>query len=115
MTGSTNDALFSQIAAEFAALAESEQAAFLAAWASRPEKGSGPGDTSEGGGGPGDYSTWADIAAMLGPITWSWRGWLPDGLLTIVAAEPGVGKSALCLRIAQTLSLIHISEPTRPY
>lgn len=103
MTGSTNDALFSQIAAEFAALAESEQAAFLAAWASRPEKGSGPGDTSEGGGGPGDYSTWADIAAMLGPITWSWRGWLPDGLLTIVAAEPGVGKSALCLRIAQTL------------
>lgn len=51
----------------------------------------------------GQYSTWDDIAATLGPITWSWPGWLPNGLLTVVAAEPGVGKSALCLRIAQTL------------
>lgn len=45
-------------------------------------------------------STWADIEKVLGPITWSWENWLPDGMLTIVASKPGIGKSSLCLRIA---------------
>ena len=47
-------------------------------------------------------ATWADIRGVLGPITWAWDGWLPDGMLTIVASEPGKGKSALCLRIAES-------------
>jgi len=49
-----------------------------------------------------EAASWADIAALLGPITWSWEPWLPDGMLTILASEPGTGKSALCLRIAET-------------
>jgi|AntAceMinimDraft_16_1070373.scaffolds.fasta_scaffold04027_3 replicative DNA helicase len=47
-------------------------------------------------------STWEDIDKTLGPVTWSWKGWLPDGMLTILAGEPGSGKSALALWIAAT-------------
>ncbi len=89
---SINDALWQQ-------LTEAEQADLLAQYAQRT------GGNGNGAGQPaaGQYSTWADIAATLGPITWSWPGWLPDGMLTIIAAEPGIGKSALCLRIAATM------------
>jgi len=44
--------------------------------------------------------TWDDMAALIGPIVWDWVGWLVKGMLTIVASESGVGKSALMLRIA---------------
>lgn len=49
-----------------------------------------------------DYpgSTWADLDHVQDPIQWDWFGWLPLGFLTILASKPGVGKSALCLRIA---------------
>lgn len=96
-----NDDVFQQVVNDWHTLADSEKAAFLAAWATRP---SSNGNGSAGATGtPAKYSTWGDIDAMLGPITWVWPGWLPAGMLTIIAAEPGVGKSALCLRIAQTL------------
>lgn len=52
---------------------------------------------------PARYSTWADTAALLGPITWSWPRWLPNGMLTILASEPGDGKSALALRVVATM------------
>jgi putative DNA primase/helicase len=45
-------------------------------------------------------STWADLEAILGPVCWSWPGWLPIGMLTILAGESGSGKSALALRLA---------------
>jgi len=77
-------------------LPEAVKADLLSRHAARPSSNGATGA-------PVSYSTWGDIAAMLGPITWSWPGWLPAGMLTIIAAEPGVGKSALCLRIAQTL------------
>ena len=35
--------------------------------------------------------------------------------LPVVKAESGYSRSTIYLRIAQGLSLIHISEPTRPY
>ena len=44
-------------------------------------------------------ATWADLGQTLGPITWAWQGWLPNGFLTIIAGENGVGKSALALRL----------------
>ena len=49
-------------------------------------------------------STWSDLGEILGPLTWSWKGWLPDGMLTILAGEPGSGKSALALRLAATFT-----------
>lgn len=45
-------------------------------------------------------TTWADMAGVIGPVEWSWPGWLPKGMLTILAGESGAGKSALALRLA---------------
>ena len=45
-------------------------------------------------------TTWADMEKIIGPITWAWEKWLPEGVLTILAGEPGAGKSALALRLA---------------
>jgi putative DNA primase/helicase len=95
---STNDALWAR-------LTEAQQAAALAAVATGSPSANGNGEqhaTAVATGAP-QFSTWGDVAAVLGPITWTWPGWLPDGMLSIVAAEPGIGKSALCLRLAATL------------
>ncbi|HNT53845.1 MAG TPA: AAA family ATPase [Anaerolineaceae bacterium] len=35
----------------------------------------------------------ADIAADLQPIEWVWKGWIPRGLITILGASQGSGKS----------------------
>ncbi|MCE5209882.1 MAG: AAA family ATPase [Chloroflexi bacterium] len=45
-------------------------------------------------------TTWADIENQIGPITFDWKPWLPAGLLSIVASDAGIGKSALALRLA---------------
>ena len=49
-----------------------------------------------------DYEgvSWERLKKAVGPIDWDWPGWLPNGFLTLLAAEPGMGKSLLCLRIA---------------
>ncbi len=52
------------------------------------------------GNGHNNGTTWADIKTTIAPITWAWRPWLPNGLLTIIAGESGAGKSALALRVA---------------
>jgi hypothetical protein len=44
-------------------------------------------------------STWADLDGEIGPIGWSWAGWLPNGFLTMIVAEQEAGKSILSLRI----------------
>ncbi len=49
------------------------------------------------------YLTFLDLKKLLKPIGWTWKGWLPTGLLTIVASEPGIGKSALALRLAASV------------
>lgn len=71
--------------------------------AAPPPDPDGPPDMDEGPPPPARYSTWADTAALLGPITWAWPGWLPNGMLTILASEPGDGKSALALRVVATM------------
>jgi putative DNA primase/helicase len=45
-------------------------------------------------------ATWADLDSLIGPIQWRWKNWLPQGMLTIIAGELGVGKSIMALRIA---------------
>jgi putative DNA primase/helicase len=46
------------------------------------------------------FSTWADLKRFIDPIGWDWPGWLPRGFVTVLAAEPGMGKSFLCLQLA---------------
>jgi len=58
-----------------------------------PDKQVSAGDAFSG-------SSWNDIAGVIGPITWAWDKWLANGMLHIIASEPGKGKSALCLRVA---------------
>lgn len=50
--------------------------------------------------GPPPVSTWADLGAILGPITWAWHPWLPNGFSTALLADQAMGKSILFLRIA---------------
>ncbi|MHB0858431.1 MAG: AAA family ATPase [Anaerolineae bacterium] len=54
-------------------------------------------DPSAGGSMP---CTWEDMARQLGPVSWSWPSWLPNGFLTMAVAEQAAGKSALALRVA---------------
>ena len=51
---------------------------------------------------PATPGNWAKIKELLAPISWDWKGWLPRGLLTLVVAGVGVGKSILDLRIADS-------------
>jgi replicative DNA helicase len=44
-------------------------------------------------------STWADLDQEIGPIEWTWPGWLPVGFLTMIVGEQETGKSILTLRI----------------
>lgn len=41
-------------------------------------------------------ATAADLIAANATIRWAWEGWLPIGVLTILASEPGVGKTRFC-------------------
>lgn len=50
-------------------------------------------------------SSWADLAVIMKNITWSWPHWLPNGMVTIIASESGMGKSSLVLRIAGSFIL----------
>jgi len=49
---------------------------------------------------PTDYSTYAELAEDLPPIEWFWPGWIPNGLLSALAAPPGAGKSMVALDLA---------------
>ena len=54
------------------------------------------------------YPSLAEIFASLPPITWIWPGWLPSGMLSLLAARPGTGKSFVALDLARRI--IH-AEP----
>lgn len=41
--------------------------------------------------------TMADVATLVSGVTWLWPNWVPQGLVTLVVADPGVGKSAFVL------------------
>lgn len=47
------------------------------------------------------YPSLATIGPELPQTTWFWQAWIPRGLLTLLAAWPGVGKTYLALDLAQ--------------
>ena len=49
------------------------------------------------------YPSLAEIAATLPPITWLWPGWLPAGMISLLAARPGAGKSLVALDLARRI------------
>ena len=79
----------------FRALPEAEQVQLLAIHAQRQ-----PPPVPDGA--PRNFPTWLDLDALIGPITWAWPGWLPNGFVTLLVSEPGFGKSNLALRTSAT-------------
>lgn len=50
-------------------------------------------------------ATAADLVAHNATIRWLWEGWIPIGVLSILASEPGVGKTRLCADLLRRLSM----------
>ncbi len=46
---------------------------------------------------PDRVATAADLIKQLPNIRWLWRDWIPYGMVTLLVAPPGIGKSALAL------------------
>jgi putative DNA primase/helicase len=46
---------------------------------------------------PGEAKTMSDVIDTVGGVTWLWDKWLPRGCVSLVGADPGVGKSAFVL------------------
>ena len=46
------------------------------------------------------FTSLAELAERLKPIEWLWQDWLPRGMLTVLGAAPGVGKSFLSVDLA---------------
>lgn len=53
--------------------------------------------------GPLLFPSLAEVALTLKPITWLWEDWIPFGMLTILGAQPGTGKSLLALDLARQI------------
>ena len=51
----------------------------------------------------GQLPTMAELSQNLPPITWIWPGWLPRGMITLLGAAPGSGKSLLALDLANRI------------
>ncbi len=50
-------------------------------------------------------ATAVDLIAANAVMSWAWERWLPFGVLTIIASEPGVGKTRLCADLARRVFL----------
>jgi hypothetical protein len=46
-----------------------------------------------------------EIAASLPPIAWLWPNWIPRGMLTLLGAAPGAGKSFLAMDLSRRIGL----------
>lgn len=49
------------------------------------------------------FQSFAEIAPGLEPITWLWPGWIPRGMITLLGAVPGAGKSMIALDLAKRI------------
>ncbi len=54
-------------------------------------------------GGKLSFPSLKDLAADLPPIEWLWRNWIPRGMLSLLGAIPGAGKTYLALDLAWRL------------
>jgi len=54
-----------------------------------------------GGKSGGNFQSLFELSGELTPIEWLWPGWIPLGMITLMGAAPGVGKSNLCLDLAR--------------
>jgi len=50
-----------------------------------------------------DFPSLQEIAASLPEVTWLWPDWIPRGMITLLGAAPGTGKSYLALDLARCI------------
>lgn len=54
---------------------------------------------------PCRLATAADLIEIGQRTSWLWEGWIPKGVLTLLAAEPNTGKTRFCLDLAKRINL----------
>ena len=50
------------------------------------------------------FCDWTDLLPHYGDIEWVWQNWLPRGMVSILAAETGIGKTACAMGLAGVLT-----------
>ena len=55
-----------------------------------------------------------EISPTLERVKWLWEGWIPRDLLTVLAAEPGVGKTFIVLDLAHRIISGHDAPDDQP-
>jgi len=50
---------------------------------------------------PFEFTTYESIKLQVSSTEWAWMQWIPKGYLTMIAAQPGKGKSYFCLWLAK--------------
>jgi len=90
--------------------------AMLAALANNPERDHFLAEISYArkGGKYGNYLSLEEMGVDLPPIQWLWKGWIPLGMLTLMGAAPGVGKSSLVLDLARRVIHQHAWPDGQP-
>lgn len=80
-----------------------------AGWGSPSSNGQAHAQTNGAAPQPADGdATAADLVRINATIRWQWASWIPLGVLTILASEPGIGKTRLC---ADLLRRIYLGMP----
>lgn len=49
------------------------------------------------------FQNMEQLSLSLPPVTWLWERWIPNGLLTLLGAEPGTGKTWLALELSRAV------------
>lgn len=49
------------------------------------------------------FQSLEELAVGLSPVTWLWRNWVPRGMLSLLGAVPGAGKSFVALDLARRI------------
>jgi hypothetical protein len=49
------------------------------------------------------YPSLAEVGPELPETTWLWESWIPRGMLSLLAAWPGIGKTYLALDLARSI------------
>lgn len=52
----------------------------------------------------GGYNSYAELALTLPPVEWLWENWIPTGMLSLLGAWQGTGKSWLALDLARIVT-----------
>lgn len=52
---------------------------------------------------PVHYPTLAELAETLPPVRWLWPGWIPRGMISLLGAYQGTGKSYFVMDLARTV------------